>query len=46
VGDMLGSPSVEQGLLFYVLAALACAEPERNAARLSPQPGLRSGAIA
>jgi hypothetical protein len=30
IGDVLGSPSVEQGLLFYVLAGIACAEPERS----------------
>jgi hypothetical protein len=46
LGDIMGSPSVEQGLLFYVLAGLACAEPERSAVRLSPQLGLRSGAMA
>lgn len=45
VGDIMGSPSVDQGLLFYVLAGLACAEPERNALRLSPQLGLRSGVM-
>jgi hypothetical protein len=45
LGDIMGSPSVEQGLLFYVLASLACAEPERDSLRLSSQLGLRSGAI-
>jgi hypothetical protein len=45
VGDLLGSPSIDQGLLFYVLAALACAEPERSAARVSPQL-IRSGRLA
>ena len=45
LGDLMGSPSVEQGLQFYVLAALACAEPERSAVHLSPQMGLRRGVI-
>ncbi|WP_024506297.1 hypothetical protein [Bradyrhizobium sp. ARR65] len=30
IGDTLAAPSIEQGLLFYVLAGLACAEPERE----------------
>jgi hypothetical protein len=30
MGDALAAPTVEQGLLFYILAATACAEPERN----------------
>jgi hypothetical protein len=45
VGDLLGSPSIDQGLLFYVLAALACAEPERSTAR-APAQLLRSGSLA
>jgi hypothetical protein len=46
IGDMLGAPGIEQGLLFYVLAAVACAVPEQSLAR-SPAPlGLRSGAVA
>jgi hypothetical protein len=28
IGDTFAAPTVEQGLLFYVLAGLACAEPE------------------
>jgi hypothetical protein len=28
IGDTFAAPSVEQGLLFYILAALACAQPE------------------
>jgi hypothetical protein len=39
IGDIFAAPTVEQGLLFYVLAGLACAEPERNAAILSAGPG-------
>jgi hypothetical protein len=30
MGDALAASTVEQGLLFYILAATACAEPERN----------------
>jgi hypothetical protein len=29
IGDFLASPAVDPGLLFYVFAALCCAEPER-----------------
>jgi hypothetical protein len=42
IGDTLSGPVVEQGLLFYVLAAIACAEPERNMADVrSQQIGVR-----
>ncbi|SDT58333.1 hypothetical protein SAMN05444158_7245 [Bradyrhizobium canariense] len=46
IGDALAAPTVEQGLLFYVLAAMACAEPERTAeepfAESSPLTGARA----
>ncbi|PVE21803.1 hypothetical protein DC522_24625 [Microvirga sp. KLBC 81] len=32
VGDLMASPTVDQGLLFYILAGLASAEPEFGAA--------------
>jgi hypothetical protein len=32
IGQTFAAPTVEQGLMFYVLAAVACAEPERNSA--------------
>ena len=32
IGDTLVATTLEQGLLFYVLAGIACAEPERDAA--------------
>jgi hypothetical protein len=32
VGDTFSGTTLEQGLLFYILAGLACAEPERNIA--------------
>ena len=31
IGDIFAAPTVEQGLLFYVLAGIASAEPERAA---------------
>jgi hypothetical protein len=44
IGDIFAAPTVEQGLLFYVLAGMACAEPERNTAVLSPGPSRQTGA--
>jgi hypothetical protein len=35
IGDIFAAPTVEQGLLFYVLAGVACAEPERDTEELS-----------
>lgn len=35
IGDIVAAPTVEQGLLFYVLAGIASAEPERNTAEQS-----------
>lgn len=32
IGDLMASPGVDQGLLFYILAGLASAEPERDTA--------------
>jgi hypothetical protein len=46
IGDIFAAPTVEQGLLFYVLAGMACAEPERNMGALSPAPGRQTGAPA
>jgi hypothetical protein len=37
IGATFAGPTVEQGLLFYVLAGLACAEPERNMGDLPRQ---------
>lgn len=39
IGDTLAAPTVEQGLLFYVLAGLACASPQNQ---LVPVPLARS----
>jgi hypothetical protein len=39
IGDIFAAPTVEQGLLFYVLAGIACAEPERDTVELSAGPG-------
>jgi hypothetical protein len=39
IGDMFAASTVEQGLLFYVLAGLACAEPEQSTV-LRPWPGI------
>jgi hypothetical protein len=35
IGDTFAAPTVEQGLLFFVLAGLACAEPEFEAVDLT-----------
>jgi hypothetical protein len=43
MGDIFAAPNVEQGLLFYVLAGIACAEPERNTPGLPPAPGRPTG---
>jgi hypothetical protein len=40
IGDIFAAPTVDQGLLFYVFAAMSCAEPERNPAYLPSGPGL------
>jgi hypothetical protein len=29
IGDTFAAPTVEQGLLFYILVGMACAQPER-----------------
>jgi hypothetical protein len=44
IGDIFAAPTVEQGLLFYVLAGIASAEPERSTAELSAAPGWQTGA--
>jgi hypothetical protein len=44
IGDIFAAPSIDQGLLFYVLAGMACAEPDRNTEDLSPRPGGQVGA--
>jgi hypothetical protein len=46
IGDCLASPTVDQGLLFYILAGLASAEPERETASLSPGAHRPAGAKA
>jgi hypothetical protein len=46
LGAIFAGPTVEQGLLFYVLAGLACAEPERNTGSLSRQLSRQTGARA
>lgn len=38
IGDLFASPTIEQGLLFAVLAGLACAQPERSVVRDSAMP--------
>jgi hypothetical protein len=43
IGDTFAAPTVDHGLLFYVLAAMACAERERNAADLSAAAGWQTG---
>jgi hypothetical protein len=42
IGDFLAAPTVEQGLLFYVLTGIASAEPEYTT-DMPPGPGLRTG---
>ncbi|WP_213769818.1 hypothetical protein [Bradyrhizobium sp. dw_78] len=44
IGDTFAAPSVEQGLLFYVLAGMACAEPERGTKGLSAASSQLTGA--
>ncbi len=46
IGDTFAATTLEQGLLFYVLAGIACAEPERNAADLSRGSDWQAGAKA
>jgi hypothetical protein len=46
IGDIIVAPTVEQGLLFYVLAGMASAEPERDKEGLLPKPGRPAGAQA
>jgi hypothetical protein len=46
VGDTFAAPTVEQGLLFYILAGLACAEPEREMQEIQVMAHRRSGARA
>jgi hypothetical protein len=46
IGGSISGTTVEQGLLFYMLAAAACMEPERNAVVTSLVPGPRVGARA
>ena len=44
LGGIFSAPNVDQGLLFYVLAGMACAGPERNTADLLPGSGRQTGA--
>jgi hypothetical protein len=46
IGDCFAAPTVEQGLLFYVLAGIASAEPERDTGGLATVPDRRAGAKA
>jgi hypothetical protein len=46
IGDTFAAPTVEQGLLFYALAGLACAEPEHEFEEVVVVPRRASGAIA
>ncbi len=43
IGDCFASPTMEQGILFYVLAALACSVPERRAIRHHAVPHTMAG---
>jgi len=46
IGDTLAAPSVDQGLLFYALAALACASPRHHLEGVLLTPSEPSGAKA
>jgi hypothetical protein len=46
IGDTFAAPTVEQGLLFYVLAGLACAEPELGLQEIDAMAHRPSGAMA
>ena len=46
VGDIFAAPTVDAGLLFYVLAGMACAVPENSTAGLPPGLGLATGSRA
>jgi hypothetical protein len=46
IGDCFAAPTVEQGLIFYALAGLASAEPERDTRGLAPIAGKPAGAKA
>jgi hypothetical protein len=46
IGDTLAAPTVEQGLLFYALAALACASPRDHREGVLLTPSKLSGAKA
>jgi hypothetical protein len=46
IGDTFAAPTVEQGLLFYILAGLACAEPERELQEIEVMAHRPSGARA
>jgi hypothetical protein len=44
IASVFAAPTVDQGLLFYVLAGMACAEPERDTGELSIGPRRLTGA--
>jgi hypothetical protein len=45
IGDTFAAPTVEQGLLFFILAGLACGEPEFEATNIASAAGhARAGA--
>lgn len=45
IADVLSGATVEQGLLFYALAALACAEPELETSQATASPAERPGLV-
>jgi hypothetical protein len=44
IGDTFAAPTVEQGLLFYILVGMACAQPERASYRPPVMSRLPTGA--
>jgi hypothetical protein len=45
IGDVFAAPTVDQGLLFYVLAGVACAYPEGDKSYLQPRRLAADGAL-
>jgi hypothetical protein len=43
IGAIFAGTTVEQGLMFYVLAGMACAEPERNVVAFAAAPSQPAG---
>ena len=46
IGDTLAAPNVEQGLVFYIFAGLACASPRDQLVSIELAPSHGSGARA